>query len=523
MRLRARLRRPVRSNFVNGPHVATLARRERGRGGARTYVLATCGAAVLVAAASSAIEVYGLASEHLVRLQCWVLTLAGVWCLYSWKLSRGSWLHPSMLLWLAAFAFHGSLAVLEVVGLWGHPLVSSRFSIETISRTLGLATVCLMCLYLGALLGTEPQPTRRIPSRDSGLDVPRARWLAAALLLVSAVPAARVLADSISLVNSSGYFALYQADSAVGFHAAQNVLAQFFVPAAFYVLALSGRNRAWVAVSLACLLAYCAGTLYVGGRSPAAVIIVTTVWVLDRWIFRVPRSVMVAGALFLLAVFSVVAVVRNIPGRERATLDAMSRAFRATDVPVVQSIKEAGGTVFVVAHIIDLVPDIRPFDWGTSYLFAFTAVIPNLFWDVHPLVSHGTPSQWLIQTVDPATARAGGGMGFSFIGEAYWNYGHAGAPFIVLALGFLWGRLCAWGDRDPNSLKIAFLASAVAMSLSLVRNDSTGAIRSLAWYCVPTYVLLRQASLKRPFSRQTSRVTSDDLRQRARFATGPLL
>ena len=45
---------------------------------------------------------------------------------------------------------------------------------------------------------------------------------------------------------------------------------------------------------------------------------------------------------------------------------------------------------------------------------------------MHPSVAHGQPSDWLIETVNPYLAERGLGLGFSFIAEAYMNFGKVG-------------------------------------------------------------------------------------------------
>ncbi len=245
------------------------------------------------------------------------------------------------------------------------------------------------------------------------------------------------LTRNVSLVYSQGYFAIYQAEAGIGWGGGVRVIGALMIPAALYVLALSRAKRTWVAITLGVILAYCAVTLYIGGRSPATLVLMSTAWLVDRCLWRVPRTALIVSVIGLLAIFAVVRSIRNLPGEQRMSLEVISQEMKSIDQPVVRSVEEIGGTAKVVSYVLELVPGVRPFDWGRSYLLAFSAAIPNLFWDLHPAVSSGTLAQWLIQVVDPSAASFGGTIGFSFVAEAYLNFGWFGAPFVMIGSGFL--------------------------------------------------------------------------------------
>ena len=77
-------------------------------------------------------------------------------------------------------------------------------------------------------------------------------------------------------------------------------------------------------------------------------------------------------------------------------------------------------------------PQLRPrwrdYEMGVGYAYAISTLFPNLFWKIHPAMEHELPSSWLTWQVDPYTASQGGGLGFSFIAEAYFNFGYIGVP-----------------------------------------------------------------------------------------------
>src|ERR1017187_8886241 len=102
----------------------------------------------------------------------------------------------------------------------------------------------------------------------------------------------------------------------------------------------------------------------------------------------------------------------------------------------------------------------RPFDGGVSYLYAALAGFPNVAWSIHPTTAHGTLSAWLVYTVMPYAAANGCGLGYSFIAEAYENFGWIGVPLVLLVTGWIAGRLseAVRGRSDPASLALAVVA-----------------------------------------------------------------
>lgn len=455
------------------------------------YLLGSVALLAISVAARPVLRVLALTDEDLIRAQCWMLVLIGIWCPWSWKRCQRPLLHPYTLIFAAAFAFSASLAALEVFGFGEHGVFASGFSLETISDTLALVAMCLISLHVGALLGYRVPAARLTRTDAKNYSVTKARSLAAGLFLLGAVPTAITLVETVSVVNSQGYFALYQGIAPTGIEAAPKILAMLFVPAALYLLALSERRRSWVVLCVGSLAVYCLVTLYRGGRSPAGVVLLSTAWLFDCYVRRIPRGLLFGAVAILLIVFSGVGALRNLTGEQRTASRMLATAFESRGESLVSSVAEMGSSMNVISHVLRLVPGVRGFDWGTSYLLSASAVLPNVTSGLHPAVASGTPSRWLIEVIDPATARAGGGIGFSFIAEAYLNFGWFGSPPVMIGLGVFWGWLCSWCEHDRDPLKMALLAGATAMSLALVRNDTTGAFRSLVWYGFLPYFGLR--------------------------------
>lgn len=173
--------------------------------------------------------------------------------------------------------------------------------------------------------------------------------------------------------------------------------------------------------------------------------------------------------------------------RDRSVVD-LHDTLTKLDNPITASISEMGESMDTIAYTIRLVPESRDFDYGVSYLYALSNIVPNLGWSVHPSVAHGTLSDWLVKTVEPGTAAAGGGLGYSFLAEAYLNFGWFGAPLWMGIFGYFIARVFLMADSgDPA--KQALVASFLSFFLILPRGESAFVVRAFAWYAMIPFLL----------------------------------
>jgi len=197
-----------------------------------------------------------------------------------------------------------------------------------------------------------------------------------------------------------------------------------------------------------------------------------------------------AAAVFLL-VFPLVRSTRDVSGTERLSVSLLRGAFSSIDNPAVSIVSEMGSSMGTIAYTVELVPSERDFDYGMGYLYALVTLLPNLFWDVHPSIARGTPASWLVETVAPSIARAGGGLGYSFIAEAYLNFGWLGPTLGMMLFGFAYVAFWLWAECARGPAKLVAVACFVPYCLFFVRADSTLLVRPFVWYCIGPYLLFR--------------------------------
>lgn len=208
--------------------------------------------------------------------------------------------------------------------------------------------------------------------------------------------------------------------------------------------------------------------------------------------------------LIVLILVPLAPVFRSASGQERYSLTRVVDAYFSIENPALEGLTYMGGSMNTVSYTIDLVPETRGYDMGASYYYALLTVFPNAFWSIHPSVARGIASEWLVKTVDPETARIGGGMGYSFIAEAYLNFGWWGAPIVLILMGFFFGSMVLWADRSGDIARLAMIASFLSFFLVFPRGESIQVVRALVWYSFLPYLAVRQIGYRG--SRYSSKV-----------------
>ena len=422
---------------------------------------------------------------------CRLLLVHTVWALFSWRRASGGLFHPYALFLLAATLFNAGLALLRVFHLTEEPLLAS-YPPDLVLRSLLLVFAALAALHFGALLAVSSRHHRvagEPPDSDAAL-----RITGCALLAISLLPLAVKLRAIVEVVGSGGYMALYQRGlGAAGANSAISAAADLVLPASFFLLASSAGRPRYRIVALAVLATYSATMLYAGWRALSLMPLVSAAWLWDRTIWRVPRVLIAFAAVIVVAVvIPVVRATRGLAASERATSDYSDLA----NLPAVAGVEEMGGTIETVALTIELVPAYRSYDFGKGYAFALFTIMPSLFWSPHPSVARGIPSVWLTEAVDPFTADEGGSLGFSFIADAFLNFGAPGVPLFALLMGFAIVRLCQWAEG--SAARMATVATFTPWLLFSARSELDFLPRPLVWYGLCPYVLFLVVRLALP-------------------------
>jgi oligosaccharide repeat unit polymerase len=421
-----------------------------------------------------------------------------IWALWSWRKLGGTLLNPYVLFMLSATLFNAGLGLVEAVHLNNEPILPD-FPDEIVRRSLLIVFASLSALHLGALFVLRDRPGGLgAPSASSPIGDRALRLIGWGLLAISFVPVMIQLNKAFSVALGGGYLALYQQDVGLaGLASAIQILADLAGPGIFFLIAGSKERPVVRRAGVVMLMFYCGIALFFGSRGSAMTLVAAT-WLWERTIARVPRILLIgAAAVLLVGVFPFIRETRNLSATERRTVSVRGTYSDLEENPAVDAIMEMGSSILSLAYTLELVPNYRPYDLGAGYFYGAFSLVPSLFWARHPSVARGTYSKWLIESVDPVTADMGGGLGFSFIAEAFLNFGAVGAPFVCLLLGYGIARLWIWSERSRDPGGFAVVATLLPYLLFFARGEFMFIPRPFVWYgLVPygAYLFLRRAS-----------------------------
>lgn len=439
---------------------------------------------------------FNFSSESLIYLACLFLFALTIWLFWSWQRLTKSLFDPYTLFLLSALFFNGGQALLEVFHLNENGLLEGNFSSSTLIKTVYIVILGLAFFHLGALLSTI---TIKLPKEQQNEEKAlltkiqdNCRQVGWIMFGIALIPTILVLKEAVITVLSYGYYALYQQDIPTSFGAAPEILSDFLIPSILFLLTGSREKSKIRLLCLFSVFIYVLSRFFLGKRNSAVMPLLAFTWLWHRWIRPLPKM-LVFGMTALLGFFvlPLVAASRNEAGQDRLSINFLLETFSSIDNPIIASISEMGGTMQTVAYTLELVPKWHDFEMGVGYLYALLTLVPNLFWSVHPTVARGIPDLWLAEQIDPERASRGGTIGFSFIAEAYLNFGWIGTPIILGIIGFFYGKLTLWGIKSNNPAKMAMLASFTAVFLFYPRAEAALVIRALAWYSMIPYLGVR--------------------------------
>jgi oligosaccharide repeat unit polymerase len=428
---------------------------------------------------------------------CTIFTANFVWSVCSWYFVTGKLFDFYQMFLAAASLFNGGQFILEVFDLNDKGLLESKFNDELTLQTLFIVTTSMATLHLGALLArasfNQESSARKISHASQEQLAANLRLVGIALLAISIPGAILVFREVLSVVMSGGYVAIFQQSAVMSFSVIPKVLSAFIIPGAMFLLAGADNSRKLRLFAVGTVVWFAGMQFIIGERHNGALALMVLAWMWHRRVAKLNPVVLLGGALLLLGiVFPMVRAIRDSSGNERASSEQWIERFTSVDNPAVSAIHEMGGSVYTLAHTMTLVPAIRPYDYGSSYFYAVMTLFPNLFWDLHPTVTAGIPGEWISWEIEPWAAARGVGMGYSFIAEAYLNFGPWGAAGFLFLFGWVYARFVLWSDQVEYPARMAMVASAAFFFIFVARAEMAVIVRGLVWYAWIPYFMATQ-------------------------------
>lgn len=250
----------------------------------------------------------------------------------------------------------------------------------------------------------------------------------------------------------------------------------------FFSATTGGQKRIGIFLAAFAFLVFMAA----GYRSAALfpLLIGSVLWVKSGR--RLPIWVLAGGVAVVLTVIATSGYLRTMGKYSELGLDDVSRAFNESRME--SSISEMGASINVLASVLQLVPSVDPYRYGSSYVHSVIDAIPNItpninteksreFFEEKSILDPRSiqkmrPADWITYRIAPWHFKKGYGVGFSAIAEAYLNFSTVGVLIIFMFIGYVLGRL----DTIPlfqNSYIFMFSTAMLWPLVRTVRNDSS--------------------------------------------------
>lgn len=426
---------------------------------------------------------------------CVIFTANFVWSICSWYCLTGKLFDFYQMFLAAASFFNGGQFMLELLNLNNKGLLESKFNDELTLQTLFVVTTSLAALHLGALLARAGfQNSNPVIPREAKEQLAGNLRLVGIGLLAIAIPGAiLVFREVLSVVMTGGYVGIFQQSAQMSFSVLPKVLSAFVIPGAMFLLAGAEDSHKLKLLAAGTVLWFAGMQFIVGERHNGALALMCLAWMWHRRVNKLNPVLLLGSGLILLGiVFPMVRAIRDSSGNERASSEQWIESFLSVENPAVSAIHEMGGSVYTLAHTMTIVPSLRGYDYGASYGYALLTLVPNLFWDLHPSIAAGIPGEWISWEIEPWAAARGIGMGYSFIAEAYLNFGPLGAALFLFCFGWVYARFVLWSDQVAYPARMAMAASAAFFFIFVARAEMAVIVRGLVWYAWIPYLMATQ-------------------------------
>lgn len=347
--------------------------------------------------------------------------------------------------------YHFGITVPDALGgfagiTWGDSDLAPWLEMAAWLSLLALACIGLGCsLAWGATLPPEQiQTTPRLIQREARKSF---RWAGTGLLLAA-------LVFFMLAIGSYGNILAYERVDLFRSQQDSRGWGAFMMvfPSAVTLLVLGAESRFNYIISGVLALLALAFFMAVGYRSAALFPLLVGIVLWRKTGRQIPTPIAIVVFAFVVVAIPAAGYWRSQTAYENLDTALVGQAFEETQAS--ETLLQ-GQTAGVLANVLRLVPEQDPYRWGTTYLRAAWHAIPNVLPQTRE-DRRGTvktkvlkddalwrlnPGSWITYRLAPAKFNRGEGLGFSGIGEPYFNFGIAGVVVYFIFLGFALSRL----------------------------------------------------------------------------------
>ena len=412
----------------------------------------------------------------------WIGNLLLIWGLYVFKKLINTHINQYSMFYLCYFIFsYGQLMLFSVGIEYEKFLVLRLFPPDDIIKYCLFFCISTCFFLFGALLAIKKivKNTKHFgelanPGKTLLLAVKIVAWI---LFLISAPVYFSDLIGNVTKSIIQGYNAIYDVGD---YSSASNIitsLSMWYVPSLYLLLWSYKQSKIARRAITSLLVISIGGVLIIGARSTAVAMLLSYIFLWNATINKLNKRKMFITLVGLFLFFTILPIIQEYRGTSGKSIESFWNVLTLmyNGNKIVEIIGELGSSMQVWLRVLELVPSAYPLKLGESYLASILACIPSLFMGGHSFTQDAQLAGWL-----QSAANMSYGPGFSMHGEAYYNFGWWGIPFMLivglvffkfLSNDFIKGKLLILRDTFSAIALFAFITTARGSMYLSIRKE----------------------------------------------------
>lgn len=352
-----------------------------------------------------------------------------------------------------------------------------RFQGELINKYLLFSTIALLSMIICEEIMCERIEVKQEKEKCIvGVDANSVSFVFGILFIISAPFFYKIMVTQFLAAREFGYGEIYDLSNNTLYES----LSMWYVPSLF-ALFYCNKNKNIKYVYLILLLIPVLGYLYIGTRSKPMAILICLLYLWDSSIKKFSKkriALLFLVCIFMLVVISTISYIRGTSNRSIEDMYEVAINVGVSD-SVVHALGEFGSSMQVWIRLQHIIPEKAGYGFGFSYLSAVLSCIPSVLLGGFSFARYSNLSVWITNIEN-----ANYGLGFSMLGEAYYNFGWIGAIFFGFICRFVFYMLSGnWVPKRMKNYQNIFSAIALYIFATAGRGAMYLAVRYIL-YCM---------------------------------------
>lgn len=412
-----------------------------------------------------------------------------IWMIGTWYIATRNVMNIYLFFLALSFCFYLGQPILyllniDIINIMS--ITNSPFSLMEINSTLIFLLSGMALFHLGASFTVEELTN----VKEARINKAAIKFVGICLFIVSAIPALNFTINSLVITFTEGYSNIFSSDFVQGSGiegGLPRLLAGFFEPSLLLLILGNLDNKKqrkfWVFFTIIYSL-----IMIISGQRGINALFLISVVLLYHYVIKGFTKKQIFNFIFILLAslfaFSAISSLRNVALIDYNLTEIFSSILEENFL--VSFLAETGFTLIACTTVMIYSPSVIPFNEGVTYINSLLALIPNLFWDVHPAANGG------VDQVFKSFLMEDSGIGSSFIIEGYYNFGRYGL-IIMPIFGFLVGKIyygILKSSKSKNYLSFYIYISLVPIFLWFIRSETITFWRNFGYYIIFPIILI---------------------------------